>query len=453
MLIKKIILTITLFLLLFSQSVFAMPAFLPDQGVYVFETKSGNVVYSQNETQQYIPASTTKLMTSLVLLDNVNDLNEVITVGDEVNDYGWADSKAGLWQGEQLSYIQLLHALLIPSGNDAAGTIAINVGRKILNNPNADKQTATEAFVAKMNERAKKMGLQNTNFMNPSGANADNHYTSPEDMSKIAQEAFSKDVIKNVTSTLKYSLPKSGGGSYEIYNTDMNLYPTHTVSRATVGQNTSSGTSQAEVPNPYYTNLIQFGKTGTTIEGEKTFVFKSEQNGAEIIGVIFKNPSNEIFGQSKQVVEDLHNNYQLSQLGNSNNYHASALIDNVHFDNSGVLNFATDESVYLYTSTAEKNDYTLNIRWNNNLIKDSNETLELNKSIKEGDKVGALIISNNNKVLKTVPVYATDHLSIQDWSDNYYIDAAIVLSGIVLMSIPIFLYLRKRNIRFKQQKI
>ena len=73
-----------------------MPAFYPDEGVYIIEENSGDVVFTQNENQTFYPASTTKLMTALVLLDHVEDLNQPVICGSEVLDYDWNDSEAGL---------------------------------------------------------------------------------------------------------------------------------------------------------------------------------------------------------------------------------------------------------------------------------------------------------------------------------------------------------------------
>lgn len=430
-------------------NVFAFSTFLPQQGVIIYEANSGHVLYAQNETQRMIPSSTTKLMTALVLLNTIDDLNEVVTVGEEVNDYGWMDSSSWLWVGQKLTYEQLLYAMLLPSGNDASGVIAKNVGKVLLDNPNADKETATKAFVNEMNKTAKRLGLSNTNFLNPSGRYEEGHYVSPYDMAIIAAEAFKYDILEEVTTTLKYELPAENGSTYTIKNTDLILYPNAPEYGSQLNPNPNPNDPNSINMNPYYSPLISGGKTGSTEEGGKSFVFYSKQADADVVGVIFNSPEDHsIFAQSKENIEYLNNNYSIETINKGNNYSGLVTLNNVHFNSDPELEFSTDDTVYIYDLTSELENYQTSIRWDTRFIDDQGDSLTLIRTIDEGDKVGALLVSKDDTVINTIPIYSNSYIEPTNWFDHYWYTIPIGIGlFIILIIIATVIILRKRKLK------
>ena len=150
------------------------PAELKSEAVILVESESGEILYSKNENKKMYPASMTKVMTALLAIENL-DMNEVITVGSEINLKEPDASSAGLRRGEQLTNEDLLRGLLIPSGNDAAYTVAVQVARKVSGDSSLPVGAALEYFYEMMNKRAKEIGAENTNFVNPHGYHEDNH--------------------------------------------------------------------------------------------------------------------------------------------------------------------------------------------------------------------------------------------------------------------------------------
>ena len=145
----------------------------------VIDGYTGEVLYSQNCDARLPMASTTKIMTALLLCELGGDLaQEIVTTREMVTVEG---SSMGLMVGDTVSYHDLLYGMMLASGNDAANTTAIALGGSV------------SRFVDLMNERAKAMGLKDTNFVTPSGLDADEHFTTAYELALIAKEALANE--------------------------------------------------------------------------------------------------------------------------------------------------------------------------------------------------------------------------------------------------------------------
>lgn len=154
------------------------------------ELESGTILHSKNAETRLPMASTTKIMTALIVAEDC-DLSEVITVPDEaVNVEG---SSIYLKKGERISVKDLLYGLMLRSGNDAACALAIHHSGSV------------EKFVEKMNGKAKELGADDTHFKNPSGLPDEAHYTTAKDLCNIARAAMGNKVFKEVVSTKNYN--------------------------------------------------------------------------------------------------------------------------------------------------------------------------------------------------------------------------------------------------------
>lgn len=162
--------------------------------LYLENTDTETVVYQKNANERRYPASTTKIMTYIITAENVKDMkNTMVTVKSSVIHMldGTGSSVAGLRQGEKLSVYQLLHCLMIPSGNDAALVLADYVGDGDISR-----------FVTMMNQKAQELGCENTHFANPHGLNDPNHYTTVSDMAKMAKYALTLPEFAEITNTV-----------------------------------------------------------------------------------------------------------------------------------------------------------------------------------------------------------------------------------------------------------
>lgn len=159
------------------------------------EAQTGISLYEKNADEQLPMASTTKIMTALVALENA-DINQTFTVSETACKV--EGTQIALLAGDQISLNDLLHMLMMKSANDAAQTIAENISGSL------------EAFAELMNERAKQMGLTHTHFENPHGLPSDNHYTTARELALIAAEALKNDTFAQIVSTKKKKLDYHG---------------------------------------------------------------------------------------------------------------------------------------------------------------------------------------------------------------------------------------------------
>lgn len=180
---------------LYKPAVLALPApavyptkfiGLPDpqlaaRAVMVVDIDSGKVLYQKNPFQKLYPASTTKLLTALVAVEYYNPLTILTSYRENVE-----GSKLGLRIGEQMQMRDLLKAVLVPSANDAALVLADNY-------PGGES-----AFVAKMNQKAKELHLESSQFKNPTGLHNPEHFTSARDLARLGTEAIKNATIKSI---------------------------------------------------------------------------------------------------------------------------------------------------------------------------------------------------------------------------------------------------------------
>lgn len=156
------------------------------------------IYYEKNADRIIYPASTTKLMTALTALRYSNE-DTVFYVGSELSMVAQDSSRAWIAEGESYDRYAILAALLAPSGNDAAYTIAVNIGRDEGGADLSDTE-AVDYFCSLMTKYAKELGCENTNFTVPDGYHSDSHYTTCRDMMKISAAAAQSSVIKDITS-------------------------------------------------------------------------------------------------------------------------------------------------------------------------------------------------------------------------------------------------------------
>lgn len=156
----------------------------------LYEPNGGRILFAKNELERLPMASTTKIMTALIALEQCN-LSDVITVPKEA--VGIEGSSVYLSEGTEVTVEDLIYSVLLQSANDAATVLAIHIGGDI------------HGFADIMNERAAEMGLCDTHFDNPHGLDSEEHYTTAGDLAILASVALQNDSFKEICSTYKYS--------------------------------------------------------------------------------------------------------------------------------------------------------------------------------------------------------------------------------------------------------
>ena len=227
----------------------------------LIEADSGTVIFEKNADQIMEPASTTKIMTTLLAI-MFGDFDQTYTISENAvydEDPDGESSSAGLRAGEEMNLNDLLYGAMLPSGNDAAKAIAEAVSGDI------------GTFVDLMNQAAEVFGCTSTHFDNPHGLHGDTHYTTARDMAIITREAMKYDEFRQVVSTSTYTCPKTN------------------LMRARTWENGNRmiipGTS--EDANKYYFPDAIGVKTGTTSSAGYCFVGAAERDGVELISVVF----------------------------------------------------------------------------------------------------------------------------------------------------------------------
>ncbi len=234
----------------------------------LMEKSSGDILYQREAYTPMYPASTVKMMTAILVLENCS-LDEPVTVSESAISavpQGYTVSKIQV--GEILSVQDLLYALLVPSGNDAANVLAEYVAGNVPN------------FAVMMNEKAVKLGCKNTNFTNPNGVHDENMHTTAYDLALIAKYAMDLDDFRTIVSTETYTLPST------------NIYPLN--DRVLHNSNyliNSSSTGYYQ----YATGI----KTGYTNAAQNCLVASAKIDQVEFIAVILGSTFSNTTEQSK----------------------------------------------------------------------------------------------------------------------------------------------------------
>ncbi len=264
---KKFFLLI-FFILILSSNVFAVEINSPR--AILIDIDTGRVLFQKNAYEACYPASTTKVLTAILVLENCN-LDEMVTASaTAVNSVYANGTTASIQPGEELSVRDLLSTMLIHSANDAAYVLAEHVGGSI------------ESFVSMMNARAKELGAKSTFFVNPNGLPSTSHKCSAYDMALFARFAMQNfPVFREIVSTVNYSLPITEKYT-ELY---MNEYP----DAKSVVRYLNTTTNHLINPNrtAYYYEYATGIKTGYTDAAANCIVASAKKDGVELIVVIF----------------------------------------------------------------------------------------------------------------------------------------------------------------------
>lgn len=244
---------------LFPTTAWAAPQWPADvsieaEGGIVIDADTGAVLYGNNIHIAYFPASITKILTALIVLEQC-EMDEIVTFShNAVYNVEANSTSAGLDEGDTLSVRDCLYALLLKSANEVANALAEHVAG------------TTEAFAVMMNERATSLGCVDSHFSNPSGLNDPEHYTSAYDMALIAKAALANEAFVEIDSTLYYDLPVTKRNPE-----GARIYPGHKM----IKKNSAD----------YYSGAFG-GKTGYTSLAGNTLVTYAKRDGMTLITVI-----------------------------------------------------------------------------------------------------------------------------------------------------------------------
>lgn len=241
----------------------------------VFDRKSKTVIWGKNEMQEVPMASTTKIMTAIIMCENIapEKMQETVEVCQEAALTN--GSSMGIKTGDKVTYNDLLYGLMLPSGNDAAVQIAISVAGSV------------ENFADLMNKKAVELGLEHTHFVTPHGLDRESHYTTAKELAIITDYAMQNPIVAKVISTKTYTVTING-------------YP-----KTLNNSNELLG----------YLEGVTGVKTGYTSGAGRCLVTAVNRNGFEIITVVLGSDTKKIRTKdSIKLIEYAYKNYELRDI-------------------------------------------------------------------------------------------------------------------------------------------
>jgi len=354
------------------------------EGCFLLETNTGKVLYEKNANQKMYPASTTKILTALLAIERGN-LKEKVQVGEELNLLQRDGSKARLRKGESLSLADLLRGLMLPSGNDAALTIAVHIARKVSGDGSLSVPDALDKFADLMNERARKAGALDSHFVNPHGYHDPNHYTTPHDMALIAREAMKHDFFREVVKTSKYVLEGEGDSPEK-----KNIHK---------WENTNQ---LIQKKSPYYYSYSTGIKTGHTSEAGYCLVSSASHGDLDVILVVFKSSYEGRWQDSRKLLEHGLEDFQYHSVVEKEKIITSLPIIGQPQDEPAVLEMKASKGHTELLSKEEVEKIQIKTVWDRKYIGPAvgeKGGFYLIPPVKKGERIGKAVFTLDGKTL------------------------------------------------------
>ena len=392
----------------------------------LLDEDTGKILYEKDGYKKMYPASTTKIITGLLVLDNCN-LEDMVNVSYyAVHTVPETYTKMNLLPGESFSVKDLLYVMMIGSANDAAFVLAeyiANGGNNYLtDSSNLAKEKFNESiskFSEKMNAKAKEIGCQNTNFVNPNGIHNENHYSTAYDLALIGKYAYKNDKLMSIVSTMSYSLPNT------------NLYTERTrTCRCT--------NSLLYKDGEYYFSYANGMKTGYTDPAGYCIVVSAKKEDVNLIAVILnsavasyvqteenKNTSRE--ADCIRLLNYGFNSYSYKNLITNGDVATTVKIINGDY-NSKSLDLIVEKDLTALIPKDEVIDITPQIKINKFLA-----------PIAKGEIVGEIIYKINGKT------YTSNLLASRDVYSSSYLNFILGLFGTFLVLLFFVIILNKKK--------
>lgn len=259
---------------------------IPSESAVVIDQRTDRILYAKNIDEEKAMASTTKIMTAIVAIEN-GDLDDIVTISE--NAAGIEGSSIYLEEGEQLTLKELLYGLMLRSGNDAAYAIGEHIGGGNIEN-----------FIDMMNRKAEEVNANNTHFTNPHGLDHEKHYTTARDLAKITSNAMENKTFKKIVSTKKTTIS----------------WPNHEWNRSLQNKNKML----------WNYNGGNGVKTGYTSKAGKCLVSSALQNDMQLISVVLK--ANDIWKESSDILDYSFEKYNPYTIVKKDDYLQSISVEN-----------------------------------------------------------------------------------------------------------------------------
>lgn len=369
--------------------------------VLIYNKDENKILYEKNANEQTSIASLTKIMTTIVSIEQIENLNEEITITEKMlENVRYDASVAGLKVGDKVTYLDLLYASMLPSGADATDTLAISLTGSINN------------FVKLMNEKAKKLELENTNFSNTTGLDATGHYSTAKDILKLLNYALENETFKKIFTTRKYT--------------------------ATNGLKLESTIEYYNRKLGFDLSYIKGGKTGNTDKAGQCLAALSEIDETNIITITINAPVS--YEKPKNIVDmttlygTLKENYTKVNMVEENQILKT--LETKYAKEKDVKIKATEDITRFVENPYNEKDVKIEYK-GEKIIKSSTE---------KGTKIGTIKVYYKDELIEEIPalISSTLHFSFWNYLKENFINYSILLI-IIFITIKILKKPKRRK--------
>ncbi len=349
---------------------------LNSRAAVIYDRKSKKVIWGKKENEKRPMASTTKIMTAIVVLENAN-LSDTVTVSKK--SAGTGGSRLGLKTGDKVTVNNLLYGLLMVSGNDAAVALAEYVGGSV------------EGFADKMNQKAKELGLENTHFVTPHGLDMADHYTTALELAEMADYAMNNEKFAQIVNTKNITI-SINGRSKSLKNT-----------------------------NELLGNLngVNGVKTGFTNGANRCLVTSVNRDGMNIITVVLgADTKKDRTNGSVKLIEYAYKNYTI--------YNLEDIINEKYQEwkniNEKRINIVQGKNDYISTRLDKLDNYYIPIKKQdmNNVKVEIYSLKEMEAPIYENDYIGKLIVYNGEEKIEELCIRSNVSIERLTFLDYFY---------------------------------
>lgn len=370
-------------LFFFCYSVYANDFDITGEYVTLYNMNEDTLLYSKNDTKKTSIASLTKMMTTLVAIEEIDNLDKIVTIKERDFEGTVGYSKAGFKVGDKVTYRDLLYGIILPSGADAVNAVVNNT-------------LGYDKFIKKMNETAKKIGMNDTSYANPVGKDDENNYSTSNDLAKLLKYALKNETFKTVFTTKNY--------------------------KTSNGLNLESTVNRYE--NILNTNEIKGAKSGFTKDAGRCLASITTLNNVDYLLVVINSSTTSPYNAVKDTITiyDYYNN----NYGYKNTINADTFIKEIPVDFS-------KEKTYKITGSEDIEKYLKN---NTEVTYKYVGSDKVAFNTKKGSKLGVVKIYDGDVLLATSNVYLENNI-------EYYPIITYIMIGIAV--IFVLLIVKKIN--------
>lgn len=400
--IKKLIILIAGLILVSISSIssaFTNKIQISAESAILIDSTTEKILYSKNENQKMYPASTTKILTAILVLENSNIKDTVKVPYEAISSIPSGYSIAALQTDEQLSVEQLLQLMLVHSANDAANVLAYHISGSINN------------FSELMNNKIEELELKNTHFTNPSGMHDENHYTTAHDLAILMKYCMKNPTFRKLSSLDYCHIPNTNKNEERLFVT------TNQLLLDTINDS----------PNNYFYKYAIAGKTGYTSQSGNCLVSVSNKDGLELICVVlssglYLDSSNEKFIDTKSIFDYGYNNYRIQKICERNSIASQIEISNATMETKNLDLLILNDISVLISQEDLKEGISSQIQIDENLI----------APISQGKIIGKITYNIDNVE------YSSDLIASHSVEKSNFI--ILIVQGIAIVLILVLLY-------------